>query len=72
MIPKNRKEEDRNTTPIPTRWNNKEMQELNDLMKLLGESKISTAIKKGVVIAKNVLHNTFGDQVEIKITRIKK
>ncbi len=65
------KEEDRNSTPIPTRWNSKEVQDLYELQKILGEEKVSTAIKKGVKIAKNVLQSFFGEDVVISVSKRK-
>ena len=65
------KEEDRRSIPIPTRWNDKEYNDLVELQKLLGEEKVSTAIKKGVRIARNVIHNTFGEDVVINF-KVKK
>ena len=66
------KEEDRTSIPIPTRWNNKEYEDLQEIQKILGEEKVSTAIKRAVKICKNVLLNTFGENITIKIQRRKK
>jgi len=66
------KEADRNSTYIPTRWNSKELKNLNELQALLGEEKVSTAIKKGVEIALNVLQHTFGKEVVISICKRKR
>jgi hypothetical protein len=68
---KNRDESERNSTPIPTRWNKDEIEELNELMTLLGEEKTSTAIKRGVIIANHVLHMMFGKQFTIQLSRRK-
>ena len=68
---KKRDEVDRNSTTIPTRWNQKEMDDLNELQKILGEEKVSTAIKKGVRISKNVLQSFFGEDVVISISKRK-
>lgn len=68
---KNRKEEDRNSTYIPTRWNKEEIKYLYELQGLLGEERTSTVIKRGVIIAVNVLQHTFGRQFEVRLSKRK-
>lgn len=48
-------EQTKRAIPVPTKWNDRDYKALLDWQKMIGEAKISTAIKKGVLTAKVIL-----------------
>lgn len=48
-------EQTKRSIPIPTKWNDRDYKHLLDWQKVIGEKKVSTAIKKAVIVAKVIL-----------------